>query len=78
MWYMKCLIDPFSIAHCVNGTVRLRGGSSTYGRVEVCVNESWSTICSDYWVYEDAAVICNQLGYSPYGNKGIGVWSNLY
>uniref|UniRef100_A0A1X7VPG7 Deleted in malignant brain tumors 1 protein n=1 Tax=Amphimedon queenslandica TaxID=400682 RepID=A0A1X7VPG7_AMPQE len=55
-------------ANCTNGAVRLRGGSdSTYGRVEVCVNGLWGTICSDYWDYEDASVLCNQLGFSPYG-----------
>jgi deleted-in-malignant-brain-tumors protein 1 len=53
--------------HCVNGTIRLNGGGTLYGRVEVCVNEVWGTICSNYWDYEDASVACNQLGHSPYG-----------
>ena len=56
-----------SVANCTNGAVRLRGGDSTYGRVEVCVNGLWGTVCSDFWDYEDASVICNQLGFSPYG-----------
>ena len=55
------------LAPCTNGTVRLRGGGTLYGRVEVCVNEVWGTICSDFWDYEDASVVCNQLGYSSYG-----------
>ena len=55
------------IAPCENGTIRLKGGGSTYGRVEVCVNKIWGTICSDFWDYEDASVACSQLGYSPYG-----------
>ncbi|XP_019854525.1 PREDICTED: deleted in malignant brain tumors 1 protein-like [Amphimedon queenslandica] len=54
--------------NCSNGAVRLRGTSdSTYGRVEVCSNGLWGTVCSDYWDYEDASVLCNQLGFSPYG-----------
>ena len=63
------LLNEISIvlAPCTNGTVRLRGGGTLYGRVEVCVNEVWGTICSDFWDYEDASVVCNQLGYSPYG-----------
>ena len=47
--------------------MRLSDGSR-YGRVEVCINEVWNTICSDHWDYEDAAVACSQLGFSPYGN----------
>ena len=31
------------------------------------MGEVWTTICSDHWSYNDASVVCNQLGYSPYG-----------
>ena len=51
----------------MNGTVRLENGGNNYGRVEVCVNNIWGTICSDFWDYVDASVVCSQLGYSPYG-----------
>uniref|UniRef100_A0A1X7UCA1 SRCR domain-containing protein n=1 Tax=Amphimedon queenslandica TaxID=400682 RepID=A0A1X7UCA1_AMPQE len=55
-------------SNCTNGAVRLRGSSDpTIGRVEFCVNGIWGTICSDYWDYEDTSVLCNQLGFSPYG-----------
>ena len=49
--------------------MRLNGGGVRHGRVEVCISEVWTTICSDYWDYEDASVACRQLGYSPYGNS---------
>ena len=53
---------------CQNGTVRLHGsGYSTMGRVEVCVNGEWGTICRDSFDDNDARVMCSQLGYSPYG-----------
>lgn len=55
------------VAKCVNGTVRLKGGDFTYGRVEVCINGLWGTVCSDYWDYKDASVVCSQLGFSPFG-----------
>ena len=37
------------------------------GRVEVCIEERYGSVCDDQWDNEDASVACSQLGFSYYG-----------
>ena len=53
---------------CDNGDIRLVGGTNQYeGRVEICWNEVWGTVCDDFWSGFDATVACRQLGFATTG-----------
>ena len=62
-----------SYAACMNGEIALFGGTvsedigEVRGRVEICVNNVWGTVCDVDWTTTDSTVACNQLGYHRHG-----------
>ena len=47
---------------CTDGAIRLEGGTATEGRVEICNNDIWGTVCENGWDNTDVRVACQQLG----------------
>ncbi len=58
----------FTVVPCHHGDIRLQGGANNMtGRVEVCNNAVWGTVCNNYWGTADAQVACRQLGFETQG-----------
>ena len=54
--------------NCQDGQTRLVGGrTEADGRLEVCFNDRWGTVCDDNFGAQEATVVCRQLGFSSEG-----------
>ena len=50
---------------CSEGEVRLVDGRTEKdGRVEICLNGFWGSVCDVNWDERDARVVCRQLGFN--------------
>ena len=47
---------------CTQGAIRLQGGTATQGRVDICNNNVWGTVCNSNFDDTNARVVCVQLG----------------
>lgn len=67
IWFSKCVSEPFTSAgNCSYGDVRLVNGSSPLeGRVEICINNAWGSVCTHTISEDDVQVICRQVGQLP-------------
>ena len=56
------------IIGCSEGEIRLVGGMTyTEGRIEICLDDEWGTVCDQMWSDTDAGVVCRQLGLTRAG-----------
>ena len=71
LYYIYPIVEISLCGDLEDGSVRVVDGpSSREGRVEICSGGKWGTICGRYgddWDYEDARVVCHQLGFAAAG-----------
>ena len=54
---------------CRGGSIRLASGRNALeGRVEVCHDGVWGSVCNSKWGEEETVIACRQLGHSETGN----------
>ena len=56
---------------CEHGSLRLEEDevATNKGRLEICINNMWGTICNDSFDNNDAKVVCTQMGYEVDGGQ---------
>ena len=68
VWWSPSFLPTLNTAistpegNCSDGNIRVANGSSQAGRVEICINNAWGTVCDSLFGTQDAAVACAQLG----------------
>lgn len=52
-----------NFSSCVEGATRLLNGSNRQeGRLEICINNAWGTVCQRGFSSDEAKVVCRGLG----------------
>lgn len=70
---------PVIQSSCENGEARLADGSTKReGRVEVCMDGEWSSVCGKKWDYREARTVCRQLKFPNHGESHTHTHSFFY
>ena len=61
----------YNMSACnTEGDIRLANGRNKFeGRVEVCQDGQWKTVCDRQWDDREASVVCRQLEFSGNLNR---------
>ena len=53
----------------------VNGATANQGRLEICINGVWGTVCDDNWTNNNAKAVCRQLGYNTNGELALNLFS---
>ena len=60
--------NPLDPGECEQGSIRVVDGIiEQEGRVEVCIDSVWGSVCDERWDKTDAHVVCRQMGHPELG-----------
>ena len=60
---MFCVVPSTEIGNCSTGEVKLVNGTNILeGRVEICINNAWGTVCHNKLSSTDVDIVCRSLG----------------
>ena len=66
--YYVYLDTNVTASNCTDYDVQLVDGTTANeGKVLICINGVWGTVCDNEISSSDITVICRQLGYKSYG-----------
>ena len=56
---MHVYVEPNNSTMCTDGSIRLVGGvTEREGRVEICLQNQWGSVCDNGWGVSDSRVVC--------------------
>ena len=66
--YTSCGVS-IRFTGCADGELRLFDGpSQSQGRLEVCLEGTWGSVCNDGWISNlNGLVVCRELGFNATG-----------
>ena len=77
MFWTATLDPETELANCSHGNLRLVDGPTVReGRVEICLNNAWGTVCSQLFDNLDATVVCAQMDFEREGKPIISQGSS--
>ena len=67
------------IDDCSGGDMQLIDGvTEAEGRVEICTDGRWATLCGKYWTEKNTVVVCRYFGFSDIIDGRLSTSKALY